>query len=157
MATGKKFWTMVMVASFTGGSLLVVPAAAEPCSRPHETQATRTFEVRVSTAQDVYVVGETIRFRVGVTRTIDGVVVGPAEDAQVAIAVGIEDTFLYGGGTTDARGRALVKLRLKKNTPAGSADVVAFAYRETVDLPCHSDLEQETGDVEERNLFRVVR
>ncbi|MDQ3963976.1 MAG: hypothetical protein M3277_08725 [Actinomycetota bacterium] len=144
---------------FFAGSLLspVASASDSACQKPHDSQATRTFGVQVRVIEDVYRLGEKAEFPVKVTRVLHGEVVGPVEGAEVAVDVDLGDVNLVGGAVTNADGKAVVNVLLRRDAPTGFADVTAYAHKHTADLPCHSELEQEYGDVEKGDLFRVTR
>lgn len=158
MGAGKSF-KVVVVGLFLAASALapVAKASDADCEKPHDTQPTETFAVSVRALEDVYRVGETAEFRVKVTRELHGHVVGPAEDADVFVTVDLGDVVFSGGAITDAEGKAVVKVLLKSYAPTGLADVFVYAHKDTADLPCHSELEHEFGDVQKNDLFRVVR
>lgn len=157
MVAGRSFKVTVAGLFLAGSVLAPVARAQTGCEDPHDTQLTRTFDVRVRVAEDVYKLGETAKFRVKVTRTLHGEVVGPVEGASVVLGVALDESFLAGGATTDADGKAVVAVHLKRYASPGLADVFAYAEKQHVDLPCSWDYEREFGDVEERGLFRVVR
>lgn len=159
MFVGRRSFRLAVAGLFLAGSVLAPVAGASEtgCQDPHDTQPTRTFEVRVRVAEDVYHLGEKARFRVKVTRVLHGQVIGPAEGAHVGVFVTLDDVLLAGDAVTDAKGRAVVKVLLRRYAPTGFADVIVTATKQTADLPCHWEYEQEFGDVEERDLFRVVR
>lgn len=149
-----------VVLYFLFGAMVVSPVNASElaCSEhPHESEPTRTFDVRVEVRKAVYQVGDVARFDVTVTRKLDGVVVGPADGANVMLGVSLDDVFLGGGSLTDSEGQAVVQVRLKSYLPQGSADVLGYANKRLVDLPCNSRFEYEFGDFLETNFFKVVR
>lgn len=157
-ADGRAFKAAVAGFFLAGSVSAPVAGASETgCLAPHDTQPTRTFEVEVRAARDVYQLGEKARFRVKVTRVLHGEVVGPAEGAHVGVFVTLDDVLLTGDAVTDTKGRAVVKVLLRRYAPTGFADVTTYARKETADLPCHWEYEHEFGDVEEHDLFRVVR
>lgn len=158
MFAGKRFFTAAVSALLLAVTLLAPAAgASDDCQRPHDTQPSETFDVRVSVAGDVYRLGETVRFRVKVMRVLHGQVLGPAEGAEAHVMVDLGDVVLGGRSVTDDRGMAAVKVVLRPDAPTGFADIVGRAHKETTDLPCHSDLEHEFGDVQLSDLFEVVR
>lgn len=157
MFAGKTFSVVVTALVLAVSVLAPVAGASDACQDPHDTQPTRTFDVQVRAVDDVYRIGETARFRVKVTRVLHGQVVGPAEDAEVAVNVDLGDVALAGGAVTNAEGKAVVDVLLRRYAPTGWADVAAYAHKHIVDLPCHWELEQEFGDVEESDLIRVER
>lgn len=159
MFANRRGFKVTVAGLFVAGSVLAPAAGASEtgCLSPHDTQPTRTFEIRVRVAENVYHLGDKARFRVNVTRVLHGQVIGPAEGAHVGVFVTLDDVLLAGGAVTDAKGRAVVKVLLRRDAPTGFADVTAYASKQTADLPCHWEYEQEFGDVEERDLFRVVR
>lgn len=157
-ANGRAFRAAVAGFFLAGSVLAPVASASETgCLDPHDTQPTRTFEVQARVAEDVYHLGEKARFSVKVTRVLHGEVIGPAEGAHVGVFVTLGDVLLTGDAMTDAKGRAVVKVLLRRYAPTGLADVITYARKETADLPCHWEFEHEFGDVEEHDLFRVVR
>lgn len=157
MVAGRSFKVTVAGLFLAGSVLAPVARAQTGCEDPHDTQLTRTFDVRVRVAEDVYKLGEVAEFRVKVARQLHGEVVGPVEGARVAVAVTLDEVVLGGGAVTDADGKAVVKVYLKPYASPGLADVFVYAEKQHVDLPCSWDYEREFGDVEERGLFRVVR
>jgi hypothetical protein len=159
MFAGRQGFKVAAACLFLAGSVLapVAGAAEFGCQTPHDTQPTRTFDVQVKVLADEYTLGDTAQFRVKVIRELDGEALGPVENAQVGVSVSLGDVVLAGGAVTNADGKASVGVELKRYAPTGLADVRAYAQKETVDLPCHSDLEREYGDVEQRRLFKVVR
>ncbi len=139
------------------GSLVAGTAGAsqQQCTNPHDGQPTRTFAVSVRALDDAYAIGEVAKFSVRVRRVVHKANLGPVEGAQIALYVSRGDLVAAGGAVTDADGRAIVKVQLKKYMPAGPADVNVFASRQTADHPCHSEYEYEFGDVEALGLFRI--
>lgn len=158
MIAGKSFF-VVAAGLLMAGSIMapVAVAAGSSCEHPHDTEPTRTFDVRIKVVEDVYRLGETAQFRVKVTRALHGQRVAPAEGAEVSVTIDLGDVTLAGGAVTNDEGRALVKVLLRDHASTGWADVAAHAHKHTVDVPCHSELEQEFGSVEKGDLFKVVR
>ena len=145
---------VLLVAVVASGLVWVAPAGAESC-QVHDTQPTRTFAVRTRVADDAYSVGDTVKFRVRVMRSVDGTDVGPARGAEVAVFVEVDDVTLAAGSTTDEEGRAVVKIRLAEHLNTGDADVSVRAHKHLFDVPCHTDLEHEFGSKHYPNLFTV--
>ena len=148
---------VVAVLMFAGS--VVAPAAygQGACANPHEAEPTRTFDVRVQARDDVYRVGDVIEFRVSVNRELDDIVLGPAEDAEVAIAVSLDGYSVWGSNVTDEAGKAVIRVRLKRFLPEGSADVHASAVKMIADLPCHSQYEYEFGSLLHPNFVDIAR
>lgn len=150
----------VVLAVLFAATTLVAPAAAASetaCRALHESEPTRTFDIKVRAGKAIYRRGETARFQVTVTRVVQGQVVGPAEGARVALFVMLGRVTLVGGSVTNAQGEATVKVRLRRFAPTGVADVIAFAEKEIADLPCHTEYEREFGRVDLSALFKVAR
>jgi hypothetical protein len=152
-----KFRLVGLAAAILVVSGLASVAGASESACPHKSEPTQTFDVTVRPLKDVYEVGETAKFLVRVTRVVDGNELGPVEDAQVITGLTLGDVYLGGGATTDEDGRAVVKVRIKRYAPAGSADALVTASRQIADAPCHSRFENEYGDIEAEDLIRVTR
>lgn len=151
-ALGSGIVGVILLGSLVAGT---AGASQQRCTNPHDRQPTRTFSVSVRALADAYAVGEVAKFSVRVRRVVDKANLGPVEGAQVGLYVSRGDLVVAGGATTDADGRAIVDVQLKKYMPAGPADVNVYARRQTVDHPCHSEYEYEFGDVEALGLFRI--
>lgn len=122
------------------------------------SERTRTFDVKVKVLDEVYRLGEKAEFQVRVHRVVDGQDLGPVEGADVAVGIELGDVYLIDGGTTDAQGKASVKVALKQYARPGLADVTATASKlVAADVPCHFGDEYEYGDTKKPGLFRVVR
>ena len=157
MIIGKRWFGGFLAGILVLSGSLVSAAGASQLDCVHKGEKNRTFQLTVRALENVYKIGENAEFRVRVARVIDGQELGPVEGADVSIEISLGDVSLFGGSITDEEGRALVKVRLKKYASAGSADVYAQARKQTADIPCHSELEYEFGDIELKGLFRVVR
>ena len=151
-ALGSGIVGVILLGSLVAGT---AGASQQQCTTPHEGQPTRTFSLSVRALDDAYEIGDTAKFSVRVRRVAHEENLGPVEGAQVAVYVSRADIVAAGGAITDGEGRAIIKVQLKRNMPAGLADVNVYASRQTVDHPCHSEYEYEFGDVETQDLFRI--
>jgi len=148
---------MVLLGSCSSSGV-APPAAFEDCT----DQTLQTLAVKVRTDKDSYRPGDVARFRVLVMRAAqtdevgDGISqdVGPVEGAEVALGVTVKGVSLAGGGISDEDGRTTIRMSIARRVPTGSADVLASATAETVDVHC---VPKEAGHVEKPDLFRIVR
>ena len=144
----------LLVASLTAP---VAHASLSNCLNDGTHSPNHTFVVKVRVLDDKYQLGEKAKFRVRVHRVVEGQDLGPVEGAEVGVGVTLGDVYLTGGGMTDAEGRTLVKVALKKYAPAGLADAFVYASKLVTDVPCHLEYEYEYGEVRKLGLFKVVR
>ena len=136
----------------------VPPAAFEDCI----DEALPTLTVKARVADNAYRPGQVARFNVLVKRAVqtddhgDGASqeLTPVEGADVALGATIDDVHLTGGGTTDADGRATIKITVANYVPAGVADVIVSTTADSVDVHC---VPHESGHVEKPDFFRVLR
>lgn len=120
-----------------------------------ETVWVDAYDVEMQTDRTSYRVGESALIAASVTRTDTGAPVAGAD--FVAYVMGKRSGFVYTWGTTDADGRALVKLKLKKGEiELGPAKLVGRGWSETAaDTACASVV--EFGEQQVRNAFVVKR
>jgi hypothetical protein len=116
-----------------------------------------TLRVRLAAAERVYSLGEKAKFFVKVNRVVAGQDLGPMRGADVRVGVTLGDTYLMGGGITDALGRVVVQVKLERLAGPGIADVSGTASSLVAELPCHLAYEYEYGSVEKLGLIRVDR
>ncbi len=119
-----------------------------------------TFNVSVVPSKSTYAVGDTARFKVVVTRALktdeheQGEDLGPAEGADVLFGLSVGARSVAARGVTDAAGAVNLSMRLPGNMPAGPADALAFAKKETVILDC---VPHESGHFDAEGLIRIRR
>jgi hypothetical protein len=130
-----------------------------------ETVTLRSFHVVVKADRKAYKVGQTAKLTATVTRPAhedpfgQGVAFNPpasfpAEDVVVGVGLSIGNVYLYGHGTTNARGKAVVKVKIASYTPPGSAAADVFARKTQVRTICASL--EEVGYKHEPKLFNVL-
>ena len=131
-----------------------------------EVVGLRTFHLEVKPLKKAYKVGETAKIQVMVTRPAHEDPVGlgvpidppqsfPAENVNVGMGLRIGDVFLFGHAVSDADGKAVVKVQIKSYTPAGKANVDAYAWKTAADTTCAKV--EEHGYRSMPNLFTVFR
>jgi hypothetical protein len=131
-----------------------------------ETITLRSFHVVLKSDRKAYKIGQTAKLTATVTRPANedpfGQGIGftapasfPAEDVIVGIGLAVGNVYLYGHGTTNANGKAIVKVKIMPYTPAGSADADVFARKTQVRTICASL--EEVGYTREPKLFNVLR
>src|SRR5918999_6069056 len=114
-----------------------------------ETVTLRSFHVALKADRKAYKIGQTAKLTATVTRPANedpfGQGIGftapasfPAEDVVVGIGLAVGNVYLYGHGTTNARGKAIVKVKIMPYTPPGSADADVFARKTQVRTICAS-------------------
>ncbi len=146
--------TPVLVAAAAASALSGPPARASTDCGDTEVQS---YDLEVSSDRSRYEVGETAVVRVQVNHTSDRAAQGSAleKDIDVLVAAEVGDVLLAGGGTTNDQGVARVRLRIKRHTPAGKADVRAYANESRAEAPCLRVTERGSKSVS--RLFRVIR
>jgi hypothetical protein len=70
------------------------------------------------------------------------------------VGLSIGNVYLYGHGKTNARGKALIKVKITPYTPPGSADADVFARKTQVRTICASL--GEVGYTHKPKLFNVL-
>jgi hypothetical protein len=144
----------------------IVLAFGSPEGRNHlETITLRTFHVVVKADRKAYRVGQTAKITATVTRPahedpfgegieLDPPASFPAEDVVVGVGVSVGDVYLYGHGTTNAGGKALIKVKITPYTPVGTAAADVFVRKTDVRTICASL--EEVGYTHEAKLFNVI-
>lgn len=132
----------------------VMPAhAGQPSTSRCGPTTTRTLKLTMDAARPSYAPGEVAKVRVRVTREVAGYETDVATaGTRVVVSAHAGDVIMYGGGVTDERGRAIVKVKVKRIAPTGPADGFSYAWRRLVG-PCFG----EDGHVEVAGLFRITR
>ncbi len=131
-----------------------------------EVVGLRTYHLEVKADRSSYKVGDMAKVNVLVTRPAHEDPVGagvqqeppqsfPAEGANVGIGIRVGEVFLFGHGTTNAEGKAQVKIKIQSYTPAGKATADAYAWRVAADTTCLRV--EENGYTQKTNLFNVLR
>jgi hypothetical protein len=130
-----------------------------------ETITLRTYHVVVKAGRKAYKIGQTARMTATVTRPahedpfgegiqFDPPASFPAEDVVVGVGLSVGDVYLYGHGTTNARGKARVKIKIAPYTKPGTASADVFARKTQVRTICASL--EEVGYKHEAKLFNVL-
>jgi hypothetical protein len=130
-----------------------------------ETITLRTYYVVVKADRKAYRIGQTAKMTATVTRPahedpfgqgiqFDPPVSFPAEDVVVGVGLSVGDVYLYGHGTTNAKGKAIIKIRLAPYTPPGTAAADVFARKTQVRTICASL--EEIGYRRVPRLFNVL-
>jgi hypothetical protein len=165
-------------------SLSPISAGAAPCSGPRtstramtravatqegrsglETITLRTYHVVVKANRKAYRIGQTAKMTATVTRPahedpfgqgvqFDPPASFPAEDVVVGVGLSVGDVYLYGHGTTNAKGKALIKIKIARYTPPGTAAADVFARKTQVRTICASL--EEVGYRRVPRLFNVL-
>jgi hypothetical protein len=130
-----------------------------------ETVTLRSLHVVLKADRKAYRIGQTAKLTATVTRPAHEDPFGqgveftpptsfPAEDIVVGVGLSVGNVYLYGHGKTNARGKALVKVKITPYTPPGSADADAFARKTQVRTICASV--EEVGYTHKPKLFNVL-
>ncbi|MFN2389307.1 MAG: hypothetical protein ABR575_06855 [Actinomycetota bacterium] len=160
----------------------VIAAGALPAAASPEGSATRaamargcrsetiiltTLKVTMKPLRKSYRIGQSAKFEVTVTRPGETDPLGqqiplgeppmslPAEGVGVGIGVQVGLVFLPGFGTTDANGKAIIRVRLEPYTRPGVAHAKALATYTQFESTCLNIEEQGFRFVP--NAFRVSR
>lgn len=131
-----------------------------------EVVALRTFHLEVKPIKKAYQVGETAKIEITVTRPahedplglgqpIDPPFSFPAEGVNVGMGLRIGDVFLFGHAISDADGKAVVRIKIKSYTPAGTATADAYAWKTAAETTCVTV--EENGYRQMPDLFKVFR
>jgi hypothetical protein len=151
---------MVAVAALIAGMLTIASAppasACAPLTKRQvfralragnmETVTLRTFHLDVKLPKTV-AIGEVAKIKVNVTRPADEDPIGlgvptprpttqPAEDAIVGVGLMIGNVFLPGAALTDAKGDAVVKIKIEPWAPAAPVNVSIYAWRVAYNNAC---------------------
>lgn len=120
-------------------------------------ETVETFRVETKTPRNrIYTIGDVIKLRVKVHRQIDGHDLGPAEGADVAVALSRNDEpGIYGGGITNEEGIAKVRVRVSRGSPIGLLDLFARATVDRGHYPCLRVT--EIGNYEAPAFLRIVK
>lgn len=108
------------------------------------TQPLRNFKVEAKFQKPVAKIGGVAKMEVLVTRTADEDPVtedgqpyptgrpmdDPVEGASIGVGLLIDDVFFAAGGTTDAEGKATVKVKIEKYAKPGKGITRVFAKKE---------------------------
>jgi hypothetical protein len=182
MAPRKRVGLLVATALLAGAlSLSPVSAGAASCSTSTramvravatqegrsglETITLRTYNVVVKASRKAYRIGQTAKMTATVTRPahedpfgegiqFDPPASFPAEDVVVGVGLSVGDVYLYGHGTTNARGKALIKIKIAPYTSPGTASADVFARKTQVRTICASL--EEVGYKRVPKLFNVL-
>jgi hypothetical protein len=130
-----------------------------------ETITLRTYHVVVKSDRKTYRIGQTAKMTATVTRPahedpfgqgvqFDPPTSFPAEDVVVGVGLSVGDVYLYGHGTTNAKGKAIIKIRIAPYTPPGTAAADVFARKTQVRTICASL--EEVGYRRVPRLFNVL-
>jgi hypothetical protein len=130
-----------------------------------ETITLRTFKVTVKSDRKAYKIGQVARLTATVTRPAEEDPLGqgigfesptsfPAEDVVVGLGLSVGDVYLYGHGTTNAQGKAVIKVKITSYTPPGPATADVFARKTQVRTICASL--EEVGYKRVPKLFNVL-
>jgi hypothetical protein len=130
-----------------------------------ETVTLRSLHVVLKADRKAYRIGQTAKLTATVTRPAHEDPFGqgveftppasfPAEDIVVGVGLSVGNVYLYGHGKTNARGKALVKVKITPYTPPGPADADAFARKTQVRTICASL--EEVGYTHKPKLFNVL-
>lgn len=149
------------------GAMLLAAApgasAAAPSAGCSEVVSLKTFHIEVGKLRSSYRLGETVKIPIVVTRPahedpagqgipVDPPASEPAEGVSVMGIARIGDGLLYDSATTDADGKASLRIRIRK-IPRGSADLEIEAKKIAVETPCATV--QEAAKLEIEDSFRV--
>ena len=159
----RKLAATIIVASFllSPGS---APAAttSDGCSEQYNILS---FHVTAKPGRPVYLESEKAIIHVKVTRPahedpgnngieIDPPDSEPAADIYVGIAFVVGNSYLFGFGVTDEKGKADVEIEIDEGTDSGEADVNIYAWKDLVSTPCLTI--REYGHRYYEDMFRIV-
>jgi hypothetical protein len=153
-------------ACFTSTRAMVRAVATQEGRSGLETVTLRTFHVVVKADRKAYRIGQTAKMTATVTRPGhedpfgQGIQFGPpdslpAEDVVLGFGLSVGDVYLYGHGTTNARGKATIKIKITPYTPPGRAAADVFARKTQVRTICASL--EEVGYKRVPKLFSVLK
>lgn len=163
----KSAWVLAL--GLTAALLPATPVTAgqsEACSS-NEMVTPVTLHVDIKGfPKKPYRVGQVVKVKVEVTRPAEEDPIGlgvaferpftqPAEEVSVGVGISVGRVFLPGYGLTKADGTATVMIKLENYTPAGTAHVRAFAYKEVVYTTCL--IVEEQGFRDKPSAFKVVK
>ncbi|MDQ4144944.1 MAG: hypothetical protein M3198_14635 [Actinomycetota bacterium] len=158
---------VAMVLAAATALLPASAASANACATDRTTEYITpvTFHVEVGKFKKSYSRGQRVKVAVEVTRpahqdpaglgvTFDSPTAQPAAEVNVGVGLSVGRVFLPGYGRTNEQGKTTVSIRIERYVKPGSADVRAFAYRETVSTTCATVEEQGYRNLP--NAFRVT-
>jgi hypothetical protein len=112
----------------------ILVTGATPASAECETIWVEAYTVTLDVGRRVYRVGDTARVEAKVTRNDTG---APVAGATFAALVPFRKTMLVDVDETNAAGRAVAELKLKKKSVRpGPARLYSIAYYEVADATC---------------------
>ena len=134
--------------------LLAVPTVASASCGDENADS---YTLQLASARGSYARGKTATVVVKVDHASDVGDRGSPLESGVAVSVLAEvgDALLWGGGKTNDLGIANVKVRIRRNSPLGKADVSASVRERRASVPCLPL--DERGYQAEDALFTVTR
>ncbi|MFN2586791.1 MAG: hypothetical protein ABR613_01550 [Actinomycetota bacterium] len=131
----RSLWLALCTALVGGGLLSGAAVAAPDC----ETVWVRSYDVALDVGRKVYRIGETVRVEATVTRRDTGT---PAANVKFVAIVPYRKALLVDIEMTDSAGRAVAKLKLKReHVRPGPARLVGIAYDEVAETTCATVVE----------------
>jgi hypothetical protein len=169
----------VLAAAAILSTLLAAPASSSASTIPCRAWVGRhlensnfdivqvqTFYVTAKPVAKSYKVGQVAQVKAVVTRPahedpagngipIDPPTSAPAAGVNVGVGIRVGAVFLPGYGVTDDNGMVTVPIKLMPYTPAGTADLEAFAWKNDAESPCLTL--QEDGYTQLARAFTVKK
>jgi hypothetical protein len=148
------------------GSMTAAPAQAAAHCAGTEQVNLYTFKVNMKSAKKSYTLGQTATINVEVLRPADEDPLGmhqpmppvekhPVEGANIGVGLRAGDVFLFGVGTTNADGKAAVKIKIQTYAEPGEVNVDALAYKVIHQNVCMTV--QEFGYASVPSMFTVTK
>ncbi len=136
------------------------PAAAHPCEQINVL----AFHIEAKPERDAYSVGETAVIKVKVTRPAhedpagNGIDLDPPEseaaaDINVGAGFHVGDSFFFGFGVTNDKGKTELEGDIEEGTDSGEVDVDIYAWNDVVRTPCL--IVREYGYRHYEDMFRI--
>ena len=156
-----------LAATVTAASFLLSLSTSAPAAPAHcELVAVRAFHIEAKVDRPVYLVGEKPVIHTTVTRParedpagygveLDPPREEPAPDINVGAGIRVRDSWLFGFGVSNEKGKTDLEVDLQPDMNAGMADVDIYAWRDTVQTPCLTI--REYGYRKYEDMFRVVK
>lgn len=150
----RKLLGSVVSLLLVGSGLALVGPAGLALASCEDTSDLHSFKVRMWTEKSRYRLGDVARVHVKVIREVEGRDLGPAEGAEVSVALLSQGVAAWSDAVTDTAGKALVKVRIGRHMRPGPADASARANKDVATPPCMRI--QELGFQEKKDFLTIV-
>jgi len=152
----KRFIAVLAVVTAVAGSLALAGSATAAECGSHVREGTGTLKLRLTAGSDTYRAGDDAVLHAEVRRYVGDRDVGPADGATVGVQLLARDGgYLAGNATTDAEGKAAVKIRLPRGV-SGSVDARAMAWKTAAQHEC-GWVGEDGRSMLARRIFRIIR